>query len=139
MVRESVAYLEDMDAMEPFCTAVRVRSVIVYCYPPTEKVLMQRPKVMLADGRVVKNVQIARRNGEKVIVGVLDGETLVWDIGGRLCGGAEGDVKSRLLVPERYFDRHWRDKIKVSNGEWAVRWQRPHPSVALPQDIIMEI
>ena len=42
------------------------------------------------------------------------------------------DSELNLFVPERYFDKRWRDKIKTSNGEWALRFQRQHPAVAIP-------
>ena len=136
--KEEITYLEDMDALEPYCRAMRVRSTIIFCYPPTERVLEQKPKVVLPDGRLVKHVQIAIRNGEKVIVGELDEERLVWDLRGKLIGDEYND-DMQLLIHERYFDRHWRDKIKLSNGEFAVRYQRPHPYVEIPEPKMREI
>ena len=136
--KEEISYLEDMDALEPYCMAMRVRSTIIYCYPPTEKVLEQKPKVVLSDGRVVKHVQLAIRDGERVIVGELDEERLVWDLRGKLIGDEYND-DMQLLVPERYFMRDWRSHIKMSNGEFAIRYQRPHPHVEIPEPKIREI
>lgn len=129
MSEEKIKYFCDMDALEDRVIAMRIRSCIVYCYPFKEEVAKHGAKILTASGKLVKNVQPAIKDGEKIIVGELDGERFVWDIDGN---SASGDEMLRLCIPERYYDCHWKSRIKMSNSEWCLKYQRPHPSVKIP-------
>lgn len=128
MSEEKIKYIAPLD--EERCVAIRIRSCVVYCYPICKAVLEHGPKVLTKGGKVVKRVQYADgKDGGEVITGLLDGERLFWDAEGRFKGGG-GEME--LVVPERYFDREWKNRIKMSNGDWALKYQRPHPTVAVP-------
>lgn len=130
---KKIVYLEDMDALEPLCIALRHRSAILFLYPYREKVAKQGAKIMTRDGRIVKRVHPAKdAEGNEVIVGELDGEGLVWDMAGRMAGAYHDDPRD-LYIPERYFIRSWKDTIRMSNSEWALQFQRPHPTVEIPE------
>lgn len=116
---------------EDECIAIRVRSCIVYMYPFNSEVAQHNPKVVCRDGRVVKRVQIAEKNGVEVVTGLIDEQRLFWDINGRFVD-AEHDSENDLYIFERYFHRDWKSHIKMSNGDWALKYQRPHPTVAVP-------
>lgn len=120
------------------CIAMRVKSTIVFFYPVCEEILKYKPKVVTRSGKTVYRIGFAMRDGEKIIVGELDGVPLTWDISGRHISPYE-DSPLDLYCAERYWDRQWRDKIKMSNGEFAVRYQRPHPYAQIPEPQIREI
>ena len=129
MSEEKIKYFCDMDALEDRVIAMRIRSCIVFCYPFKEEVAKHGAKILTASGKLVKHVQPAIKDGEKIIVGELDGERLVWYIDGN---SANGDETLRLCIPERYFDCHWKSRIKLSNSEWALKYQREHKYVKIP-------
>ena len=125
---EKIEYIINLDELEDRCIALRVHSAIIYCYPFVEEVAKRGAKILTASGKVVKHVQPATRDEERVIVGELEGERLIWDIDGNLIG-EDNDGSLRLTIPERYFIRNWKSFIKMSNGEFALKYQRPHPTV----------
>lgn len=128
---EEIKYIVEPD--EERCIALKIKSTIVYCYPICEAVLEHYPKVMTRLGKVVKKVQMAvRDSGKKVITGLLDEERLVWDEEGRYNGDEDSDLN--LYVPERYWDRDWKSKIKLSNGAWCLKYQRSHPYAKMPEN-----
>jgi hypothetical protein len=135
---EEIKYIANLDEMEDQCIAIRIHSVIIYCYPICEKVLEYHPKVLTRSGKVVKKVQMAMRGcddlveKEKVITGLLDDERLVWDEQGRYNG--EDDNELNLYVPEKYWDKDWKSKIKLSNSAWALKYQRRHPTAKVPEN-----
>ena len=129
MSEEKIKYFCNMDELEDRCIAMRVHSAIIYCYPFVEEVAKHGAKIMTASGKVVKHVQPAMQDDKRVIVGELEGERLVWDIDGN---SASEDETLRLCIPERYFDCHWKSRIKMSNSEWALKYQRKHPTVKIP-------
>ena len=134
---EKIEYFVDLDELEDKVIAMRVHSAIIYCYPFIEEVAKHGAKILTASGKVVKHVQPATRGcddvfpQERIIIGELDGERLVWDINGNLLG-EDKDGSMRLVIPERYFMRNWKSIIKMSNGEFALKYQRPHPTVKVP-------
>lgn len=134
---EKIEYFVDLDELEDKVIAMRVHSAIIYCYPFKEEVAKHGAKILTASGKVVKHVQPATRGcddvfpQERIIIGELDGERLVWDINGNLLG-EDKDGSMRLVIPERYFMRNWKSIIKMSNGEFALKYQRPHPTVKVP-------
>lgn len=134
---EKIEYFVDLDELEDKVIAMRVHSAIIYCYPFKEEVAKHGAKIMTASGKVVKHVQPATRGcddvfpQERIIIGELDGERLVWDTDGNLLGD-DKDGSMRLCIPERYFMRNWKSIIKLSNGEFALKYQRPHPNVKIP-------
>lgn len=128
-MKNELDYFIPLDELEDRVIAMRIRSCIVYCYPFKEEVAKHGAKILTASGKLVKHVQPAIKDGEKIIVGELDGERLVWDIDGN---SASGDETLRLCIPERYYDCHWKSRIKLSNSEWALKYQRPHPTVKIP-------
>ena len=134
--KEELEYICELD--ESKCIALRVRSTIVFYYPICEEIIKQKPKVVTRTGELVKHVEIALKDGVKIIVGELNEEKLTWDINGRFIDEYEDSDKD-LYVAERYWDKHWRDKIKLSNGEFAVRYQRPHPDVEIPEPKLREV
>lgn len=131
---EKIEYIVNLDELEDRCIAMRVHSAIIYCYPFIEEVAKRGAKILTASGKVVKHVQPATRGceyvfpQERIIVGELDGERLVWDTEGNLLGD-DKDGSMRLVIPERYFMRNWKSVIKLSNSEFALKYQRPHPTV----------
>ena len=125
---EKIEYIVNIDELEDRCIAMRVHSAIIYCYPFVEEVAKRGAKIMTASGKVVKHVQPATQDDKRVIVGELDGERLVWDINGNFVGEDE-DGSMRLVIPERYFMVKWKNYIKMSNSEFALKYQRPHPTV----------
>ena len=129
MSEEKIKYFCNMDELEDRCIAMRVHSAIIYCYPFVEEVAKHGAKIMTASGKVVKHVQPAMQDDKRVIVGELEGERLVWDIDGN---SASEDETLRLCIPERYFDCHWKSRIKMSNSEWALKYQREHKYVKIP-------
>lgn len=129
MSEEKIKYFCDMDELEDRVIAMRIRSCIIFCYPFVEEVAKHGAKILTASGKVVKHVQPAIKDGEKIIVGELDGKRLVWDIDGN---SASGDETLRLCIPERYFMCSWKSFIKLSNGEFALKYQRKHPTVKIP-------
>ena len=126
MSEEKIKYLVEPD--ESKCIALRVRSTIVFAYPWCEEVGKHNPKVVTRTGEIVKHVQPAMKDGEKILTGELDGQRLTWGIDGRF----EGDESKDLFVFERYFDAQWKSKIKLSHGEWALKYQKPHKGVKIP-------
>ena len=126
MSDEKIKYLVEPD--ESKCIALRVRSTIVFAYPWCEEVGKHNPKVVTRTGELVKHVQPAMKDGEKILTGELDGQRLTWGIDGRF----EGDESKDLFVYERYWDKSWKSRIKMSHGEWALKYQRPHPTVKIP-------
>jgi len=129
MNEEKIKYIVEPD--ESKCIAIRIKATIVFAYPVCKEVLEYSPKVITRTGQVVKNVKPAKRDGENILVGEIDGERLIWDENGTYQGDKDSELN--LFVPERYFDKRWRDKIKISNGEWALKYQRQHPTVAIPE------
>ena len=129
MSEGKIKYFCDMDALEDRVIAMRIRSCIVYCYPFVEEVAKHGAKILTASGKLVKHVQPAIKDGEKIIVGELDGQRLVWDIDGN---SASGDETLRLCIPERYYDCNWKSRIKMSNSEWALKYQREHKYAKIP-------
>ena len=129
MNEEKIKYFCDMDALEDRLIAMRIRSCIVYSYPFVEEVAKHGAKILTASGKLVKHVQPTIKDGEKIIVGELDGERLVWDIDGN---SASGDETLRLCIPERYFMCSWKSYINLPNSEWCLKYQRPHPTVKIP-------
>lgn len=125
---EKIEYIVNLDELEDRCIAMRVHSTIIYCYPFVEEVAKRGAKILTARGKVVKHVQPATRDEERVIVGELDGERLVWDINGNFIGEDE-DGSMRLCIPQRYFDRRWETRIKESNSEWELKYGTKHPTV----------
>lgn len=121
----------DLDSLEPLCIAMRSRTAIIFCYPICKEVLKTGCKVLSRDGRVVKKVRTGTSAGQDVYVGILDGEELKWDSAGRYAGPYK-DTPNDLFVPERYFYQDWKTNIGMSNSEWAVKFGRPHPTVAIP-------
>lgn len=128
-MKNELDYFIPLDELEDRCIAMRVHSAIIYCYPFVEEVAKHGAKIMTASGKVVKHVQPAMQDDKRVIVGELEGERLVWDIDGN---SASEDETLRLCIPERYFDCHWKSRIKMSNSEWCLKYQRPHPNVKIP-------
>lgn len=128
--KNEIEYIVNLDEREKDCIAIRIKATIVFAYPVCKEVLEYNPKVITKTGKVVKNVKPAKRDGENVLVGEIDGERLIWDENGIYQDNKDSELN--LFVPERYFDKRWRDKIKTSNGEWALLFQRQHPTVAIP-------
>lgn len=128
---EKISYLADMDALEPFCIALRVRSTIIFAYPICDEVLKTNPKVITKTGKVVKHLQPAMKDNERVLIGELEGERIVWDSDGNFIG-EDQNSELKLYCPERYFLKGWKNHIKLSNSEWALKYQRPHPTVKIP-------
>lgn len=131
MSEEKIKYFCDMDELEPFCIALRVRSTIVFAYPWREEVGKHNPKVVTRNGELVKHVQPAMKDGEKILTGELDGVRLTWDINGKFLGDCEDD-SNNLYIFERYWDSQWKGKIRLSHGEWALKYQREHKYVKIP-------
>lgn len=135
---DEIKYISDLDEMEDKCIAIKIHSCLIFCYPICEKVLEYHPKVLTRSGKVVKKVQMAMRGSddlaekEKVFTGLLDDERLVWDENGRYNGEDNNDLN--LVVPERYWDKDWRSKIKLSNAQWCLKYQKPHKGVKLPEN-----
>ena len=134
---EKIEYFVDLDELEDKVIAMRVHSAIIYCYPFKEEVAKHGAKILTASGKVVKHVQPATKwdkDGipqKRVIIGELEGERLLWDTEGNLLGD-DKDGSTRLVIPERYFMRNWKSIIKLSNSEFALKYQRPHPTVKIP-------
>ena len=128
MSEEKIKYFCNMDELEDRCIALRVHSTIIYCYPFVEEVAKHGAKIMTACGKVVKHVQPATQDDKRVIVGELDGERLVWDINGNFMGEDE-DGSMRLCIPQRYFDKQWKSRIKESNSEWELKYGTKHNTV----------
>lgn len=130
MSEEKIKYIEPLN--EEKCVAIKVRSCILFCYPISKAVLEHGPKVLTRSGKVVKRVQYAEnKEGEEVITGLLDGERLFWDANGWFNGDENDDLT--LCIPERYFDTKWKERIKLSNSDWALKFGRPHPNVKAPK------
>jgi len=127
---EKIKYIKEPD--ETKCIAIRVHSCIVYMYPFNKEVAKYNPKIVCRDGRVVKKVQLAIKDDKEIVTGLLDEERLIWDINGRFID-AETDSDKDLYIFERYFHRNWKQDIKLSNSEFAVRYQRRHPYVKVPE------
>ena len=128
-MKNELDYFIPLDELEDRCIAMRVHSAIIYCYPFVEEVAKHGAKIMTASGKVVKHVQPAMQDDKRVIVGELEGERLVWDIDGN---SASGDETLRLCIPERYYDCNWKSRIKLSNSEWCLKYQREHKYVKIP-------
>lgn len=126
MSEEKIKYLVEPD--ESKCIALRVRSTIVFAYPWCEEVGKHNPKVVTRTGELVKHVQPAMKDGEKILTGELDGQRLTWGIDGRF----EGDGSKDLFVYERYWDKSWKSKITLSHGEWEIKYGKRHPDVKMP-------
>lgn len=130
MSEEKIKYIAPLD--EERCVAIRIRSCVVYCYPVCREVLEHGPKVLTRSGKTVKRVQYADgKNGEEIITGLLDDERLFWDRNGWFNGEEENELS--LVIPERYFMRDWKTYIKLSNGDWVLKFGRPHPNVKAPK------
>lgn len=130
MSEEKIKYIEPLN--EEKCVAIRVRSCILFCYPISKAVLEHGPKVLTHSGKVVKRVQYADgKNGEEVVTGLLDDERLFWDKNGWFKGEEENELS--LVIPERYFQKDWKNYIKLSNGDWTLKFGRPHPTVKAPE------
>lgn len=129
MSEEKIKYLVEPD--ESKCIALRVRSTIVFAYPWCEEVGKHNPKVVTRTGELVKHIQPAIKDGEKILVGELNGERLTWDTYGKFLGDCEDDSKN-LYIFERYWDAQWKSRIKLSHGEWALKYQRKHPTAKIP-------
>lgn len=116
------------DEMEEKCLALKGKGVTLYIYPFNAEVASTGAKVLTRDGRTVKRIRVAAgRNGD-IVTGILDGETLQWDIHGRFSSPYLNDSRD-LYIPERYFDPDWKQLIRTSNAEWAINYQRPHKNV----------
>lgn len=126
MSEEKIKYLVEPD--ESKCIALRVRSTIVFAYPWCEEVGKHNPKVVTRDGELVKHVQPAMKDGEKILTGELDGQRLTWGIDGRF----EGDDSKDLFVFQRYWDKAWKSRIKLSHGEWEIQFGTKHPNAKIP-------
>lgn len=130
---EKIEYIVNLDELEDRCIALRVHSTIIYCYPFVEEVAKHGAKIMTASGKVVKHVQPATHGSEdtlkiRFIIGEFDGERLAWDVKGNFMG-EDKDGSMRLVIPQRYFDKQWKSKIKISNGEWEIKYGTKHPTV----------
>ena len=128
---EKIEYIVNLDELEDRCIALRVHSVVLYCYPWCEAVGKLNPKVITRIGKVVKHVQPATRDGVRILTGELDGERLTWDINGRFTDD-KTEHENDLFVPERYWMKNWKSAIKLSNGEWYLKYGKVHPSVEIP-------
>lgn len=128
---EELKYIVDLDALEPKCIAIRIHSTIVYCYPYMQEVADHNPKILTRSGKVVKKVQPAIKDGVQLVTGILDDQRLVWDANGWFDGDEENELS--LVIPERYWDMQWKQRIKISNGDWAVKYQRRHPFCKVPE------
>lgn len=131
-MKEEVKYI--VEPNEDECIAIRVKSTILYAYPINLKLLEVHPKVVTKTGELVKRVEIAIKDGVKVLIGELNEERLVWDIDGHFIQDGVENSEKNLYVFERYWDTQWRNRIKLSNGEWCIRYQRPHPNVQIPEE-----
>lgn len=129
MSEEKIKYLVEPD--ESKCIALRVHSVVLYCYPWREAVGKHNPKVITRTGRVVKHVQPATRDGVRILTGELDGERLTWDINGRFVDD-KTDHENDLYISHRYWDKMWQNRIKMSNADWCLKFETDHPSVSVP-------
>lgn len=128
---EKISYLADMDKIEPHCIAMRIRSTIIFAYPFTKEVAETGAKIVTRDGRTVKNVKPFKQGDANLVIGELDGERITWDENGRYSmDGSDSD--NDLYIFERYFMKDWKSHIKMSHGEFALRFQRPHPAVEIP-------
>lgn len=125
---EKIEYIVNLDELEDRCIALRVHSTIIYCYPFVEEVAKRGAKILTASGKVVKHVQPATQDEKRVIVGELDDERLMWDINGNFMG-EDQNGSMRLCIPQRYFDRHWKTRIKESNSEWELKYGTRHHDV----------
>ena len=126
MSEDKIKYIVEPDESE--CIALRVRSTIVFAYPWCEEVGKHNPKVVTRTGELVKHVQPAMKDGEKILTGELDGQRLTWGIDGRF----EGDGSKDLFVYERYWDKSWKSKITLSHGEWEIKYGKRHQDVKMP-------
>lgn len=126
--------VEITDEMERQCIAIIKRSVIIYMYPFDVNVAKTKCKVMTRSGKVVKQVEIARNYvaGGRIVTGVVDGTRMVWDENGKFRDVYSQD-ENDLFIPERYFDPEWKRHIKLSNSEWASKFERKHPYTKKPQ------
>lgn len=123
---DKIEYIVQPD--ETKCIALRVHSVILYCYPWTEEVGKYNPKVITRTGKVVKHIQPATDNGTRIIVGELEGKRLTWNINGRFVDD-DYDHENDLYISHRYWDKMWKNRIKMSNSEWCLKFETNHPSV----------
>ena len=123
----------DLDALEPCCIAQHSRTAIIYLYPYMWEVVRLGAKVLTRDGRLVKRVHPAKHDGQDVVVGILEGKSLVWDHAGRF-NGPYADHPNDLYVPERYFFKDFKSHMKMSYAEWTAKFGRPHPTVKLPDN-----
>ena len=126
---EKIDYIVEPD--ESKCIAMRVHSAILYCYPWCEAVGRLNPKVVTRTGKVVKHVQPATKDGTRILTGELGEERLTWDINGRFAD-ENTDHENDLFISERYFDKMWKSRIKLSNSEWAVKFGTAHPTMKIP-------
>lgn len=125
-MNEEIHYISPLD--ESKCIALRVRSTIVFAYPWCEEVGRHNPKVVTRAGELVKHVQPAMKDGERILTGELDGQRLTWCIDGRF----DGDESKDLFVYQRYWDKSWKSRIKMSHGEWEIQFGTKHPNVRIP-------
>lgn len=130
-MNEKNDYIVPIDDYEDQCECIRVHTAYVYTYPFVAEVAKTGAKIVTRDGRVVKKIRMGGINGVDVVVGILDGEELRWDAGGRF----EGPYKKSqndLRIFERYFYKNWKEFMNMSYAEWTIRFGRPHPTVKIP-------
>lgn len=137
MERTEIGSLNDRapfpDEMERNCVAVVQRRNVLYLYPIDKNVLAGGAKVMTRDGRLVKHVRLVTDSkGDSYYTGELDKQLLRWDSAGRFAGPYRNHAND-LFIPERYFDPEWKLKIHLTNSEWALQYERPHPNVKKPE------
>lgn len=123
--------LDELD--EQNCVAMWVRKTVVYFYPPLPEVVQTGCKVVTRSGETVKHCRCLLDDRNNVYyTGVVNGDELKWDLAGRFVNPYT-DSPFDLFVAERYFDPQWKQKIKLSNAEWASQYQKKHPSVKVPE------
>lgn len=126
-------WIVDPSEYEDMCECVKSRTAYIYTYPFIKDVWKSGAKIMTRSGQTVKKVHMGSSNGEEVIVGILDGQELKWDAGGRFESPYK-DSPLDLRISERYFYKDWKSHIKLSHADWELRFGRPHPTVKIPTD-----
>lgn len=117
------------DEMESRCLALRGKGQVMYIYPFVLDIALNGAKVITRDGRKVRNIRVIKeQDGSDTVYASLDGITLKWDAHGRYSGPYLNHAND-LYIPERYFDPDWKQRIQLSNAEWAVNFQRQHHDV----------
>lgn len=122
------------DEMERECIAIWKHSTTIFMYPFSTEVFRRGCKVLTRDGRKVRKIEVSRDwvAGGHIVTGELDGKRYKWTEGGRFRDAYTEDAND-LYIPERYFDPQWKEKIKLSNFEWASKYQKEHPYTKIPE------